>query len=186
MDVAVTENKQLLKGMKKIAVMNFEMSNSDSKKQEFSNSIEHQFLKIPNLNVIERDKLVISQMIGEQSLSRSGIIDETTAAQAGKILGVDAIVIGKGEQLSIDKKNIDSCLNAFTIKVISVETGNMLVHIIKEPGIEWSPWIRIKYLLGLGLIWDKHDMLFETCKVNFLAERAVRGIQSEMDSVNSK
>ena len=108
MDVAVTGDKQLLKSMKKIAVMNFEINNrSDPKEQEFSDIIAHQFLKNTNFNVIERDKLVISKVIGEQSLSRSGIIDETTAAQMGKILGVHAIVIGKGEQMVIDKVPVE-------------------------------------------------------------------------------
>lgn len=186
MDVAVTGNKQLLKSMKKIAVMNFEMNDNDPKAQEFSDIIAHQFLKQTSLNVIERDKLVISKVIGEQSLSRTGIIDESTAAKMGKILGVDAIVIGKGDPLVVDKKGIDYCLNTFNIKVISVETGNIFINVIKEPGIEWTPWIRTKYMLGLGLIWDKNDMLLETCRVSFLAERAVKEMQSEMEKLNQK
>lgn len=187
LDVAVSGNKQFLQGMKKIAIMNFEISgNEDPKEQEFSDIIAHQFLKETNLTVIERDKLVISKVIGEQSLSRSGIIDETTAAQMGKILGVDAIVIGKGEQLVIDKKSVDYCLNTFNIKVISVETGNIFANVIKQPGIEWSPLMTFKYIIGFGLVWDKNDMLLETCKITFLAERAVKGIQSEMEKINRK
>lgn len=186
-DVAVTGNRQLLKSMKKIAIMNFEMSSKDPKEQEFADIIAHQFLKTTNLNVIERDKLVISKVIGEQSLSRTGIIDESTAAQMGKILGVDAIVIGKGEQLTIEGKNIDYCLNTFNIKVISVETGNIFVNAIKEPGIDWTPWIRLKFAIGgFGLIWNKQDLLLETCRINFLAEHAVKEIQAEMDKVNQR
>ncbi|MBP7282366.1 MAG: hypothetical protein KBA66_12365 [Leptospiraceae bacterium] len=187
MDVAVTGDKQLLKSMKKIAVMNFEINNrSDPKEQEFSDIIAHQFLKNTNFNVIERDKLVISKVIGEQSLSRSGIIDETTAAQMGKILGVHAIVIGKGEQMVIDKVPVEYCLNTFNIKVINVETGNIFVNVIKEPGIEWSPFLLAKYIGGFGYFWKKHDILMESCKITFLAERAVKGIQSEMDKINQK
>ncbi|MBK8396809.1 MAG: hypothetical protein IPL26_16460 [Leptospiraceae bacterium] len=186
MDVAVSGNKQLLKTMKKVAVMNFEMNNSDPKEQEFSDIIAHQFLKSTNFNVIERDKLVISKVIGEQSLSRSGIIDETTAAQMGKILGVDAIVIGKGEQLVIDKTPVEYCLNTFNIKVISVETGNIFVNVIKEPGIEWSPLLLAKYIAGFGYIWKKHDILMESCKITFLAEKAVKGMQSEIEKINQR
>ncbi|MBK6605088.1 MAG: curli assembly protein CsgG [Leptospiraceae bacterium] len=186
-DVAVTANKTLLKSMKKVAVMNFEMSNKDPKEQEFADIIAHQFLKSTKLNVIERDKLVISKVIGEQSLSRTGIIDESTAAQMGKILGVDAIVIGKGEQLMIENKSIEYCLNSFNIKVISVETGNIFVNVIKEPGIDWTPWIRLKFAIGgFGLVWSKNDLLLETCRINFLAEHAVKEIQSEMDKVNNR
>jgi len=85
-DVAVTGNKQVLKNVKKIAVINFEMSNRDSREQEYADILGHQFLKSTHFNVIERDKLVISKVIGEQTLSRSGIIDESTAAQMGKML----------------------------------------------------------------------------------------------------
>ncbi len=186
-DVAVTGNKQLLKNMKKIAIMNFEMNNQDPKEQEFADIIAHQFLKTTKLNVIERDKLVISKVIGEQTLSRTGIIDESTAAQMGKILGVDAIVIGKGDHLTVDNKTIEYCLNTFNIKVISVETGNIFVNVIKEPGIDWTPWIRLKFVIGgFGLIWNKNDLLLETCRINFLAEHAVKEIQSEMDKVNQR
>ncbi|HMV44571.1 MAG TPA: CsgG/HfaB family protein [Leptospiraceae bacterium] len=185
-DVAVTGNKQVLKNVKKIAVINFEMSNRDSREQEYADILGHQFLKSTHFNVIERDKLVISKVIGEQTLSRSGIIDESTAAQMGKILGVDAIVIAKGEPLMIDNKNVDYSLNTFNIKVINVETGNIFVNAIKEPGIAWTPLTRIKYILGLGLIWNKQDMLLETSKINFLAETAVKNIQSEIDSLNQK
>ena len=48
-DVAVTANKALLKNMKKIAIMNFEMSNKDPKEQEFADIIAHQFLKSTKL-----------------------------------------------------------------------------------------------------------------------------------------
>ena len=105
----------------------------------------------------------------------------------GKILGVDAIVIGKGEQLMIENKSIEYCLNSFNIKVISVETGNIFVNVIKEPGIDWTPWIRLKFAIGgFGLVWSKNDLLLETCRINFLAEHAVKEIQSEMDKVNNR
>jgi len=95
-------------------------------------------------------------------------------------------VIAKGEPLMIDNKNVDYSLNTFNIKVINVETGNIFVNAIKEPGIAWTPLTRIKYILGLGLIWNKQDMLLETSKINFLAETAVKNIQSEIDSLNQK
>lgn len=185
-DVAVTGNKQIVKNVKKIAVINFEMSNRDSREQEYADILGHQFLKGTRFNVIERDKIVISKVIGEQTLSRSGIIDESTAAQMGKILGVDAIVIGKGEPLMIDNKNVDYSLNTFNIKVINVETGNIFVNAIKEPGIAWTPFTRLKYIIGLGLIWNKQDMLLETSRINFLAEAVVKDIQSEIDKLNQK
>jgi len=42
--------------------------------------------------LIERNRL--AQVLQEQRLARSGLLDEAQAAQVGKILGVDAIVVG--------------------------------------------------------------------------------------------
>src|SRR5437667_5413275 len=42
--------------------------------------------------LIERSRL--AQVLQEQRLGRSGVVDEAQAAQVGKILGVDAIVVG--------------------------------------------------------------------------------------------
>lgn len=42
--------------------------------------------------IVERSRL--EQVLGEQSLGKSGVIDETQAASLGKVLGVDAIIVG--------------------------------------------------------------------------------------------
>jgi curli biogenesis system outer membrane secretion channel CsgG len=48
-----------------------------------------------HFTVIEREQ--ISKIIAEQQLSLSGVVDETQAAEIGKILGVEALIIGTGK-----------------------------------------------------------------------------------------
>jgi hypothetical protein len=182
-DVAVTANRSQIDSLKKLAVMEFE-SKDRSRAGDFSDTLSHQILKQTKFKIVERDKSTIKDILSEQALSKSGIVDENTAAKVGKVLGVDSIIIGKVEVLkNIEKSNY--CLNTFNIKVISVETGNIFINVVKEPGIEWTPWIRTKYSLGLfGLIWDKNDLLEETCKINFLAERAIKEVQAEIDRLH--
>lgn len=49
--------------------------------------------------VVEREKL--NAAIKEQALGMSGMIDEKNAAKTGKILGVEAVVIGKANSYSV-------------------------------------------------------------------------------------
>jgi hypothetical protein len=44
----------------------------------------------------------------------------------------------------------------------------------------------IFHVICFGLIWNKQDLLLETCRINFLAEHAVKEIQAEMDKVNQR
>jgi hypothetical protein len=59
------------------------------------------------------ERAALNQVLAEQSLGQSGILDATTAAEIGKGIGVDAIVIGSvaaapSGALSIDTRVIDT------------------------------------------------------------------------------
>lgn len=80
-------------------------------------------------DVIERQ--LLSKLLEENKLTLSGLIDETTAKQIGKILGVDAICSGTITDLGNTVK-----INA---RLISTETGALFavasVAIIKDKSI---------------------------------------------------
>ena len=69
------------------------------------------------LKVIEREK--IQSLLREIALSQSGSVDQTTAIQAGKILGAQSIAFGSfmvmGEMVRIDTR------------IIKVETGELIM-----------------------------------------------------------
>ncbi len=59
------------------------------------------------------ERAALNQVLAEQSLGQSGIVDATTAAEIGKGIGVDAIIIGSvaaspSGALSIDARVIDT------------------------------------------------------------------------------
>jgi hypothetical protein len=166
-EVAVTEKRELVQGMKNIAILSFDFKGKPEIGKEFATSFAIHSIKNDRIQIIERNEAELNKVFSELKLSRTGIIDESTAAAAGKILGVDVILVGFGETLEVDSKTI---INSFHLKVISVQTGALIIGIIKEPGIEWTPVLIAKYILGLGLIWDKKDMLIESSSVKYLSK----------------
>lgn len=55
--------------------------------------------------VIDRDAL--DQILEEQKLSLSGLMDESTTAELGGLAGVNAIIVGKVTQANVDRQRLD-------------------------------------------------------------------------------
>jgi curli biogenesis system outer membrane secretion channel CsgG len=83
--------------------------------------------------VVERDRM--NKLMEEQRLGMTGAIDPKTAAQVGKILGLNAIITGAISQYGVSttgadyfvgqtKKQIASC--TVDIRVVDVETGQVI------------------------------------------------------------
>lgn len=67
--------------------------------------------KNPNFQVIERAQL--KSVLGEQVLGRTGVIDDATAAQKGKLLGLNYLVYGKIISAGSERKDTE----AYGVKV---------------------------------------------------------------------
>ncbi|MBN1408799.1 MAG: hypothetical protein JW956_13465 [Calditrichaceae bacterium] len=112
----------------KIAVIEF--SNLDGKITEFGRFIAEELITrlymTNQFDVIERQML--NKVMNEHSLNLSGMIDESSAKELGRILGVDAICTGSITDLGESVK-----INA---RLISTETGKLFsvasVNIIKD------------------------------------------------------
>lgn len=89
--------------------------------------------------VIERDQL--EKVLKEQRLSLSGAIDESSAAEVGRLLGLDVIIMGNVTYSSVDEKGSSllglasssgsNCLTrkvnaSGTMKMVSVETAQVV------------------------------------------------------------
>lgn len=89
--------------------------------------------------VIEREQL--QKVLKEQRLSLSGALDENSAAEVGKVLGLDAIIMGNVSYTSTDKKGssllgLTTTSNSYclkrtvtvrgTMKMVSVETAQIV------------------------------------------------------------
>lgn len=94
-------------------------------------------LELMNLGfqVIERQS--IGKVLSEQKLQMSGLVDASTAVKIGKMIGVDAVVLGnvttvQRTEMKQDTRNARSVVtitivsNA-TMRVVGVERGNVLM-----------------------------------------------------------
>lgn len=103
---------------KTVAVYGFEAI--DSRQAEYARyateKLTHEIVQIGDLTVIERSR--IDQILKEQSFSMTGAVDSGTAAKIGKILSVDAVIIG-----TIRVKNGEI---EFIARVIQSEKGIIL------------------------------------------------------------
>lgn len=103
---------------KTIAVYGFEVigRQNDSYARFATEKLTHEIVSLGDLMVIERSR--IDQVLKEQSLSMTGAIDSGTAAKIGKILSVDAVIIGT---IHVTDKQVE-----FIARVIQSENGIIL------------------------------------------------------------
>ena len=103
---------------KTIAIYGFEVIGrpNDSYAKFATEKLTHQIVSIGDLMVIERSR--IDQILKEQSLSMTGAIDAGTAAKIGKILSVDAVIIGT---IHVTEKHVE-----FIARVIQSDKGIIL------------------------------------------------------------
>lgn len=179
--VAIVKNKEQIQKIRNIAILPFNFQGDKRIGKEFSNSLSLFVIKNDRIQIIERDMEDLQKIFTELKFSRSGIIDESTVSEAGKILGVDAILIGYGETEEVQSKTI---IKSFQLKLINIQNGSLVLGIIKEPGIEWTWKLRLKYLVGFGQIWTKEDLLIESNSVVFLADVTAKKILEAMQNYN--
>ncbi|MDH5657676.1 MAG: FlgO family outer membrane protein, partial [Spirochaetia bacterium] len=97
---------------KTIAVMPFETLNSPSGLgNEIPEKLTHELVDVGKFSVIERSK--INKILKEQSLSSTGVIDADTASKIGKLLSVEALVVG----------TISNNGNYITARIVLTESG---------------------------------------------------------------
>lgn len=82
------------------------------------------------LQVVERT--LLDKVMGEMKLGKSGILDQETTKELGKVLGVDAVVTGTLiEEIGSDKIDINA-------RLIKVETGDILIAASKKIDKTWT------------------------------------------------
>ncbi|MBD3170618.1 MAG: hypothetical protein GF307_14130 [candidate division Zixibacteria bacterium] len=102
-----------------IAVMKFTYSGSsrDLSNDVLNEMVTHLYSLGGRFNIIEREK--VQKIIDEQIRSQAGQIDEKTAIKAGKIIGVDAVLMG-----SIAESG-DGSIKIWS-RLINTETGQLI------------------------------------------------------------
>ena len=99
---------------KKVAVLDFEYGTITDRwwphnwdiGKGLSDMLVTQLVKDGSFSVIERRKL--EALVNEQKLGSSGLVNPSTAAEIGRILGVKYVIFGSVTQFSVDTKTIDT------------------------------------------------------------------------------
>ncbi len=80
-----------LSGIHKLAIADFQGIHSSGSK--IAADVQAMLMETPHFDLLEREKL--SQLLEEQKLSMTGVVDEAMARQIGKMAGVDAMIFGE-------------------------------------------------------------------------------------------
>lgn len=92
------------------------------------NLITYDLVALGRFEVIERG--AIDAVLREQRLQLSGVIDELTAVQVGKILGIDIGVIGSLESLEASRQQSYYSAEAVAlVRFVDTQTGRLLAVI---------------------------------------------------------
>ncbi len=123
-------------GQKTVAVMEFDNFSIGEYQEKLgpigkglADFFEHDFSKISDIAVVERDK--INFVLKELELQKSGAVDQATAVKVGKLLGAQFMIFGSITQL--DDKN-----TRMVVRVVSVETSEIVASVDKEGKPEYS------------------------------------------------
>jgi len=111
-----------------IAVLPFADAPTSPQSGQIVQGLASQIFAQQGFTVVERARLY--NVLGEQQLSLSGIIDTTQAIRVGKLLGVNAIVVGEVGQYSVMQRHTDTTY--FPLYLYGQTTY------IPVPGKQWS------------------------------------------------
>ncbi len=186
-DVVISKKVDVSKKMKKIAVFPFDIKGAGWG-DEFSDAIIHQFFKTGKVEIVERE--AIERILKEQRLSMSGLLDESQVVKIGKLLGADVIILGRGSALRLieEKKNRDipNLVDTFSLKALSVETGDLLFTVRKEPGPAWTTGYQLKYCCSGTIIWGRREILIQSSRYDDLAKQIVHNVLLAIERIEQE
>lgn len=184
-DVAINKKVDVTKKLNKIVVFPFEIKSAHWG-DEFSDSITHYLFKTGRVDVVERQEL--EKILKEQRLSMTGLLDSDKSARVGRLLGADVMVLGRGTALDIGQRDQEgkNLVDTFMLKVVSVETGSLLITVRKEPGTAWTWWFRMKFCCSLSLLYDRKDALCQSSRYDEIARQIASRIVEALDEIERK
>jgi len=80
----------------------FTFANGGGTGQGISELLTNRMVQNGSFSIIERSR--VAEVLREQNLGASGRVDASTAAQIGRILGVDAVVVGSVTRFNLEER----------------------------------------------------------------------------------
>ena len=113
---------------KKVAVVNFEGDVAQEYKKAATNILVQTLHDFGRFRVLDRSE--VGKVLEEQKLQQSGLTDQSTAAEIGKLVSANLIVTGTVNNVSVERQDTDvgdyyDAGASVTVKFIDVETGEL-------------------------------------------------------------
>ncbi len=89
----------------------FSFANGGGPGQGISELLTNRMVQNGSFSVIERSR--IAEVLREQNLGASGRVDASTAAQIGRILGVDAVIVGSVTRFNLEERRSGGSILGF-------------------------------------------------------------------------
>ncbi len=160
----------------RVAVLPFkDAPNAPGSGEAASQVMMAELLKIPSYEIIERGAM--DQLLKEQSLSTLGAIDPQSAANIGKILGADSLVVGAVTEYQERQDMIfPPAKAALTARLVRAESGT--IDWSGESAAGWHPlkWVSAVFW-PLGIFW-----LVSSPSVQDRLSKASRSLASDVAS----
>ena len=190
---------------KRVAVLDFDFASTSSTGYYYgwlgigpakgvSDLLTNALVKDGTYIVLERSK--VEQILKEQNFGASGRVDASTAAQIGKILGADAVIIGTITQFNLEQSKSGGSIGGFlgiganteknkafvqvNSRLVSTTTGEILAVAEGEGNASKSGGGSFLGISG-GSSTDNTDTLLSTA-----AESAIVKMSSELVTANAK
>ena len=148
-----------------------------------ANDLTASLASVGGLNVIERDR--VDTILQENDFSASGLVDSTSAARMGELVGADTVLVGAWVE--------ESSVVAVTARAVSVEKGTVLASAGVRIALETVPPDLLSPALGFrspgestplddGHVW--RFGAFEVAVTSIVRARDRRRVTVSMDLRN--
>lgn len=137
-------------GVEQVAIVDF--TGPENSGPQVATMLQSMLMQTQHFKIMERENL--RRILEEQNLGMSGVLDEETAVEVGKVLGVDALIFGQVTTYDVppDKKTIKKIKEKkFTGKYETVEEkGKDGKVTTKKKKIYEDVWIDREYWIREG------------------------------------
>ncbi|MBN2414725.1 tetratricopeptide repeat protein [bacterium] len=169
-------------GVHTIAIVDFK--GPEGSGSQIATMVQSKLMETGHFNIMEREK--ISALLSEQNLGMTGIVDPSTAAEIGAMLGVDAMIFGEVTAYKIEpdkqvSKKVKEKQFTGKYKTVTKKDKNGKQKTVKEKIYE-DVWVTKSYWVRQGNV----DVNFRVVNVKTGALLAAHSDSESYDSQEGK
>ncbi|NQT24858.1 tetratricopeptide repeat protein [candidate division KSB1 bacterium] len=168
-----------LPGIRTLAVADFQGQGRSG--SQIATRLQAYLLETDYYDILERDKL--KQILDEQNLGMTGVVDEATAVEIGKLLGVDAMIFGEVTEYQVEQDERGK-------EKVHRKVGTGKYEWVEQKNIFTGKKSKVKKEIMKTVLVDQHYRIRRgTAAINFRAVKVETGellaVHSDSKSYNS-